>query len=103
MVWGDTNHAAMSKLFQTFDVEPLNDAGLTAARNARKIKSAMGGSKTWNSLTSEYQLKILLNEDDFKRQGEFDLASIWRHIWDHVKLSTMIGSANLTDKLQTKK
>lgn len=76
LVWCDTNHTTTAQLFRTFHAEPLNDVELTTARNAHKIKSMMGGSKTWNSLTSKYQLEILPNEDDFKRQGEFDLPLI---------------------------
>lgn len=76
LVWGDTDHAGTSQLFQTFDAEPLNDAELTAARYTRKIKSMIGRLKTWNIVTSEYQLKILPNEDDFKRKGKFYLPSI---------------------------
>ena len=85
-----------------FNIEPINNVELIVARNAGKIKSAMEGSEIWISLTSEYQLEILSNKDHFKRQGEFDLPSIWRHICDHVNPSTTIRSANLKDKLGIK-
>ena len=43
LVWADTNHAATAQLFRKFDNEPLNNAELTAARKAHKIKSMIGG------------------------------------------------------------
>ena len=53
----------------------------------------------WNSLTPDFQLELLAEEDDFKRGEEYDGLLLWNKLVLQVNPSTKISVGNLKDEL----
>ena len=72
LIWSESDLANTEIFFQIFATPPANDAALNKARNATEFKHAMAGANIWNSLTSDFQIELLGEEDEFARGNEYD-------------------------------
>ena len=69
-----------NNLFKTFNTLPSNDAELYKARDATKFKHAMAGANIWDSLTSDFQIELLGEEEKIAQGNEYDGMQLWHHI-----------------------
>ena len=88
LVWASTEFGAAAdktpEYFKIFKVKPADEGELFEVRNQRLLKHVMLGKLLWNSLTPEFQLELLAEEDDFKRDEENDGLLLWKKILQKV-------------------
>ena len=64
------------------------------------LKHVMLRKLLWNSITPDFQLELLAEEDDFKRGEEYDGLLLWNNILLQVNPSTKISVGNLNDEIE---
>eukprot|EP00957_Ditylum_brightwellii_P196991 15008196-Ditylum_brightwellii.AAC.1 len=82
---------------------PADTPALEAKRNQRKLKDVMLGNMIWDSLTSNFQIKLMTKETNFKQGDNLNGALLWHQIVTQVNLSTKAAIGNFKDKLETEK
>eukprot|EP00957_Ditylum_brightwellii_P112166 8552012-Ditylum_brightwellii.AAC.1 len=80
-----------------------NSPTLNAMRNQKKLKHIMLGNMIWDSLTSDFQIKLMAEETSFKQGNDFDSALLWSHIVNHVNPLTKASIGNPKEKLESAK
>ena len=63
----------------------------------------MMGHKIWNSLTSNFQLELIVDKDEFKLGGEFDGPLLWDFIRRRINPTTTVGASKLKGEIETAK
>ena len=69
IVWSveDLVHAEFKNLFVRTTSKPGDILAIDSLRNKYELKKALLGSMIWDSLTSDFQLDIIIDEEDFNR------------------------------------
>ena len=81
MVWAETVHSADTpKYFKIFATKPTDDDKSNKGRNTAKMKHAIAGVSIWNSLTSDFQLELVRQEEIVSRDNDYDGVELWNHI-----------------------
>ena len=60
----------------------------------------------WDSLTSDFQLEIIGDEEDFNRVEEYDGVDLWHYILNQSNQSnpsTTTGASTFKDEIESKK
>ena len=100
LIWSESDLANTENFFQIFATPLVDDAALNKARNTTKFKHVMSGVNIWNSLTSDFQIELLGEEDEFARGNEYDRMQLWHHIRTSVNLSTKVGACALKEQIE---
>ena len=101
MIWATTDHGPHTpKYYKRFSTNPADTAALNYERNQRRLKHIMLGNKSWNSLTTDFQLEFTVNKVDFVREGEYDGALLWDFICRRVNPSTTVGASKMKEDLE---
>ena len=107
-VWSveDVVHAESKNLFVRITSKPGDILAMDSLRNRYKLKHAMLGSIIWDSLTSDFQLEIIGDEEDFNRVEEYDGVDLWHYILNQSNQSnpsTTTGASTFKDEIESKK
>ena len=100
LIWSHSDLVNIDHFFKIFATPPADDAALNNARNVTKFKHAMAGANIWNSLTSDFQIELLGEEDEFARDKEYDGMQLWHHIRTSVNPSTKVGDCALKEQIE---
>eukprot|EP00957_Ditylum_brightwellii_P172373 13122578-Ditylum_brightwellii.AAC.1 len=105
LIWANTGFGGgAGEMPNYFKVMTLTDTpALEAKRNQRKLKHAMLGNMIWDSLTSNFQIKLIAKETNFKQGDDFDGALLWHQIVTQVNPPTKAAIGNLKDELKMAK
>ena len=76
---------------------------MDSLRNGYKLKHAMLGSMIWDSLTPDFQLEIIGDEEGFNRGEEYDGVVLWHYIRNQSNPSTTTGASAFKDEIESKK
>ena len=102
-VWAETTHGANTpQYFKIFPTKPVDTTELDERRNAAKMKHSIAGASIWNSLTSDFQLDMHGQEENFSRDNEYDGLELWNHIRMEVNPSTKVGACSLKEEIESK-
>ena len=102
-VWADTTHGTNTpEYFRIFTTKPTNDAELEEVRNTYKMKHSLCGASIWNSLTSDFQLEMHGQEEDFARDNEYDGLELWNIMRMEVNPSTKVGACALKEEIESR-
>jgi len=103
IVWVDTTHGTYNpKYFKIFTTKPTNHAKLEEVRNTYKMKHSLCGASIWNSLTSDFQLEIHGQEEDFARDNEYDGLELWNIMRMEVNPSMKVGACALKEEIESR-
>ena len=104
LVWADTTHGGNTpKYYVNFATAPGSTSALKKVRNQRRLCHVMMGHKVWNSLTSNFQLELIVDKDEFKLGGEFDGPLLWDFIRRRINPTTTVGASKLKGEIETAK
>ena len=104
LVWADTTHGGNTpKYYVNFSTPPSSTAALKKLRNQRRLCHVMMGHKIWNSLTSNFQLELIVDKDEFKLGGEFDGPLLWDFIRRRINPTTTVRASKLKEEIETAK
>ena len=73
LVWTDTTFGSNTpKHYKISVTPPTDDTTLVVERNNMKLKHVIMDKKSWDSLKSAFQIKILDNNQEFKVGGDYN-------------------------------
>ena len=101
LVWSQSNLGDTSKFFDVFDVPPTSTVELEVLRNKRKLKHVMLGTKLWASLTSDFNIEIQGDQEEYKHGHEYDGPKLWDYIRRRVNPTTTAGASKLKDMIES--
>ena len=71
LVWASIAHGIDTpENFKIFTTEPNNTSDLDNSRNNRKLNYVMMGANMWNSLTSDFQIFIMMCKHEFEQSNK---------------------------------
>ena len=101
LVWANTTIGVNTpQYFARFATVPADQSALDTKRQQRRLRHVMLGRTIWESLTSKFQLEILVKKDQFTMSDEFDGALLWDFIRRHVNPTTTVGASNLKELIE---
>ena len=104
-VWSvkDLVHTESKNLFVRTTSKPGDILAIDSLRKRYKLKHAMLGLMIWDSLTSDFQLDIIGNEEDFNRGEEYDGVAVCHYTRNQSNPSTTTGASAFKDDIESKK
>ena len=61
----------------------------------------MDGAKMWDSLTSDFQIKLLGEEEEFAQGNKYDGMQLWHHTRTTVNPLTKVGACVLKEQIES--
>ena len=100
LVWAITQYGSDTPLcFKAFDPMPTTTDELVKGRNAVMLKHVMAGKKTWNSLTTGFQVELINHSTEFKKGRDYDGVLLCKCLMKYVCPTAKVSASNHKDLL----
>lgn len=79
---------------------PKDNDTLNMPRDKTKLKSIILGKRVWNSLTSEFQKKIITDSNELEMSNKYDGVLLWEYLRRTIMPSTKVEASNLKSDIE---